>query len=621
MSVTLLEQLSGEILRAARVDGADVQLARIGLRRLDNVLQRFQRRVGVGHDQQIEERHRRGRGEVLEDVVGQRLEQRHRDGVVVAGHQDVVAVGRGGRDRLGGDDAGGAGPVLDHDILLQPDRQLFRHDAHADIGDAARAIGHDELDWTIGIVGLGAGRRGDSACRENRAKKRAASDHLKSPPRPRCGWAHCFTALATVKHGLPRCRTSVNRMMKRAMRSRDAHGTDMILRPTQQFGWLLAAALCGLSLSGLALPSFAQGTVEKEKPAARAGHGGAIEAYIRARRAYEDEASAYWQSVVDKRRGRNAKRRNNETIVLNDYVLTQPPVYIGPPRPPGYVPPHRDPEQPRLPIPGIADFLAAAAAHYSFVPDRPKTEIEFKQAYARAASAAGLTKDQAVRIYAFETGGNGTYDGQARHRRQPQGRASDLAGGGLQPVAQHQHRQPAGRARRQVRRGAEGIRRGAGRTGAQAFDHKIAALRKMIAFSRTVPNAWSEHDKLAKTTQAAWAFTPRCSTATSARCCRPRSCSIRCVFAKMKGTTRPLTAAELELMNFTGDGNGYDLVTMPLEMRDKVPTSNFLPARRLRAQSDRARGPARSRRGYKTIGPRWTTPRQAQGARETGGAF
>ena len=32
------------------------------------------------------------------------------------------------------------------------------------------------------------------------------------------------------------------------------------------------------------------------------------------------------------------------------------------------------------------------------------------------------------------------------------------------------------------------------------MDRKIEALKKMIAFSRTVPNAWSEHDKLAKNT-------------------------------------------------------------------------------------------------------------------------
>jgi hypothetical protein len=31
----------------------------------------------------------------------------------------------------------------------------------------------------------------------------------------------------------------------------------------------------------------------------------------------------------------------------------------------------------------------------------------------------------------------------------------------------------------------------------------------------------------------------------------------------------------LELMNFTGDGNGIDLVTMPHALRPKVPTANF----------------------------------------------
>ena len=35
----VLEQLGGEILRAAGIDGADVELAGIGLRRLDDVLQ------------------------------------------------------------------------------------------------------------------------------------------------------------------------------------------------------------------------------------------------------------------------------------------------------------------------------------------------------------------------------------------------------------------------------------------------------------------------------------------------------------------------------------------------------------------------------------------------------
>ena len=47
------------------------------------------------------------------------------------------------------------------------------------------------------------------------------------------------------------------------------------------------------------------------------------------------------------------------------------------------------------------------------------------------------------------------------------------------------------------------------------------------------------------------------------------------LFARAKGYTRPLTAAELEMMNLTGDGTGLDMVTMPQAMREQVPTSNF----------------------------------------------
>ena len=249
-----------------------------------------------------------------------------------------------------------------------------------------------------------------------------------------------------------------------------------------------------------ALPSLAQDGHDNAGGRARAANQrAAIAAYVRARRAYEDEASAYWQSVVDKRRGRNAKRRNHETIVLDDYVLTQPPVYTGPSRPPGYVPPHRDPEQPALPIPGIADFLKAAAEHYDFVPERPKTDAEFKRAYARMAAAAGLTKDQAVRIYAFETGGNGTYDGQAgivgnRPNARPispaMGYNQLLSTNTVSLLAEHGDKFVAAlEAPRGLRSGASG----------DGTENRQA--EEMIAFTRTVPNAWGEHDKLAKTTQ------------------------------------------------------------------------------------------------------------------------
>ena len=134
--------------------------------------------------------------------------------------------------------------------------------------------------------------------------------------------------------------------------------------------------------------------------------------YQAARGAYEAEATAYWEAVSEKRRTRNAKRRDHLPITLDDYVLTQPPVYTGPPRP---VDPHAPaappPERPEIPV--VADFLKNAAEQFGFVPDRPASDLDFKRAYAKAALASGLTRDQIVGIYAFETGGNGTYDSQA----------------------------------------------------------------------------------------------------------------------------------------------------------------------------------------------------------------
>src|SRR5262245_33549599 len=145
--------------------------------------------------------------------------------------------------------------------------------------------------------------------------------------------------------------------------------------------------------------------------AAKSEYQRKLEAYRAARQQFDEEAGAYWTSVADKRRQRNAKRRNNEPIVLEDYVLTHPPVYAGPPRPPD---PSGAPEPSRRAyVPVVADFLQSAKEHFAFVPQRPRSEIEFKRAYAKVAAAAGITSDQAVRVYGFEVGGNGTYDTQA----------------------------------------------------------------------------------------------------------------------------------------------------------------------------------------------------------------
>ena len=47
------------------------------------------------------------------------------------------------------------------------------------------------------------------------------------------------------------------------------------------------------------------------------------------------------------------------------------------------------------------------------------------------------------------------------------------------------------------------------------------------------------------------------------------------VYARKQGYAGTLSAAELEMMNLTGDGNGLDMIMMPSTWRDRVPTSNF----------------------------------------------
>src|SRR5690242_16533055 len=55
--------------------------------------------------------------------------------------------------------------------------------------------------------------------------------------------------------------------------------------------------------------------------------------YQAARAAFDEEAGAYWSQISEKRKGRNAKRRNGQQVTLDDYVLEHPPLYNGPKRP------------------------------------------------------------------------------------------------------------------------------------------------------------------------------------------------------------------------------------------------------------------------------------------------
>jgi hypothetical protein len=343
-----------------------------------------------------------------------------------------------------------------------------------------------------------------------------------------------------------------------------------------------------------------------------------VEAYVRARTAYEAEASAYWQRVTDKRRVRIAKWRNSEPIGLDDYVLTQPPLYSGPPRP-ADMPAEHEPAPPPERIPVVADFLEAAAEQYQFVPDRP-SDAQFKQAYAKVAAAAGLTREQAVRVYAFETGGNGTYDGQAglitsRKDARPISPAIGynqlLSTNTVSLLAEHGDKLIA--ALRAAAAKVDDVAR-------QAMENKIAALQKMVAFSRTVPNVWSEHDKLAKTTPGGMGIHAAVLDRDIGPLLQTQKLLDSVLFARAKGYKSPLTAGELELMNFTGDGNGFDMVLMPQQLRERVPTANFFQ------RSGYERNPIARRTGtvanlIAAIESKMDQLSQAAGAKELAEAF
>jgi hypothetical protein len=324
-------------------------------------------------------------------------------------------------------------------------------------------------------------------------------------------------------------------------------------------------------------PTTADAMAQGASPQAIAEYHRKLREYQQARAAFEEQASAYWSSIADKRRGRNAKRREHQAIGLDDYVLTQPPVYTGPKRPVNPAPSPAEPEQPpreRKYIPVVADLLKAAAKQFQFAPQRPANEVEFKRAYARVASAAGLTREQAVRVYSFETGGTGNHDMQSGlSASRPGSHAISTAIGYNQLLTTNSVELIAEQGQEFVRALTQKAAQlsGAARI---AMDHKIAVLKRMVALARSVPDEWAQHEKLGDTPQG-WAIHAMVLDIDVGPLLQTHKLLTSVIFARAKGYDRALTAAELEMMNLTGDGTGLDMVTMPLAMRQQVPTSNF----------------------------------------------
>jgi hypothetical protein len=306
-------------------------------------------------------------------------------------------------------------------------------------------------------------------------------------------------------------------------------------------------------------------------PEVIAAYRQALAEYLQVHDAFLVIDRAYWKSVSQKRALRISKRAHGEPVALDDYVLTQPPKYTGPPRPVNPEAPQEKPPRPYVPV--VADFLEAAKQQFNFVPQRPASELQFKRAYAAVASATGLTRDQAVRVYGFEASGNGTYDVQAGLEYNPNGHAISTALGYNQLLTTNSVELMSEAGSPFIR----ALQAKAAQLPAPAksmLENKITTVERVVAFAKSVPDEWGQHEALAGT-QKGWATHAMNLDIDIAPLLQTQKLMMSVLFARAKGYNRPLTAAELEMMNLTGDGTGYDMVTMPQEWRDKVPTSNF----------------------------------------------
>ena len=220
-----------------------------------------------------------------------------------------------------------------------------------------------------------------------------------------------------------------------------------------------------------------------------------------ARAVYDSQHDAYWNAIAARRAERRRKHSAGERFTPADFVMQQPPKYAGPPLRADIaklmaelVPPSPDSEITTLP-----EMLAAAKQHYRFAPT-VVPEREFKRRYALEALAVGLTKDEVTRIYAFETGGRGTFDMQAGINPDTrQGRAISTAMGYAQLLAANSISELAQYGEGFVSRlSMLAVRNNTSPETARELTAKIDSLRAMLRTARSVPREWSRHVEMAR---------------------------------------------------------------------------------------------------------------------------
>jgi len=143
--------------------GAEIDLARILLRRVHQILERPVGRLVRHREQHLEACRDRDRSEVREHIVGQLLEQRHADRLAIAHFAERVTVGASAHHLRHVDDAPGARTILDHELLLELLPELVREQPHGEVADPAGTVRHEHPDRLLRVAG------GLPACGRDRA--------------------------------------------------------------------------------------------------------------------------------------------------------------------------------------------------------------------------------------------------------------------------------------------------------------------------------------------------------------------------------------------------------------------------------------------------------------------
>jgi hypothetical protein len=308
-------------------------------------------------------------------------------------------------------------------------------------------------------------------------------------------------------------------------------------------------------------------------------------AWRAAKARYDQQLDAYWAEIEKKRAGRRAKRGSTKFFDTNDYVWSFPPTYQGP-----RLSPELDrswarflaaqeqstaqPAKEKRELPGLADFLAAARKHYGFEPTRI-TEREFKRRYAEQAISLGLTKEQVVRVYALETGGDGTADMQAGiNPITKKGKPISSALG----YAQLLHANTIGEL---VKHGDMFIKRlqrlqasTSDPARADELHRKIAALQAMMRSAKSVPDDWYRHVAFAQTSRGYGIHAINLDGDIGPWLQSQKLRGLK-DSAGRKGVTN-LSGEELEIMNLSGPSTGLEMM-QPVGLT--VPTPNFFARR------------------------------------------